>query len=290
VDTAKAISALLTNPGDPYLFLEVVGKGQPLTHQAAPYIAIPTTAGTGAEVTRNSVLTSPAHRVKVSLRSPKMLPAVAIVDPELTHSLPPPVTASTGLDALTQVIEAYVSQKANPFTDALCREGVRRAARSLRKAFQEGTDAAAREDMALTSLFSGLALSNSGLGAVHGLAGPLGGLIGAPHGDICAALLPHVVEVNINELRRQEGQSEGLERYREVARMLTGRESAIAEDGADWLQELGKDLHIRSLTDLGLKQQDLDLVVEKSINASSMKGNPVVLPSFRLEEILERAR
>ena len=181
IDAGKAIAALATNLGDPLDFLEVVGRGQPLRAAPLPFIAIPTTAGTGAEVTRNAVLAVPEQRVKVSLRSPLMLPRVALVDPELTLGLPPALTASTGLDALTQLLEPFVSGRANPFTDALCRDGLRRCARSLRRAFHDGQDAAAREDMALASLFGGLALANAGLGAVHGFAGPIGGMFPAPH-------------------------------------------------------------------------------------------------------------
>jgi len=186
IDTGKAIAALLTNGGEPLDYLEVIGRGRPLTQPSAPMIAIPTTAGTGAEVTRNAVLASPKHRVKASLRSPHMLPDLAIVDPELTYAMPPDVTTSTGLDALTQVLEPFVSNKANPVTDALCREGLARGARSLRRAVRNGRDTAAREDMALTSLFGGLALANAKLGAVHGFAGVLGGMYHAPHGIICA--------------------------------------------------------------------------------------------------------
>jgi alcohol dehydrogenase class IV len=152
IDTGKAIAALMTNPGDLLDYLEVIGKGKPITQPAAPYIAIPTTAGTGAEVTRNAVLAEPSHHVKVSLRSPLMLPRVALVDPELTYSLPPQITASTGLDALTQLVEPFVSIRANPMTDAFCREGLPRAARSLRQAYEYAKDAKAREDMSLASL------------------------------------------------------------------------------------------------------------------------------------------
>src|SRR4051812_26787389 len=161
IDSAKAIAALSTNPGDILDYLEVIGKGQPLKNAPLPVIAIPTTAGTGAEVTRNAVLCSPEHKMKVSLRSPLMLPKAAIVDPELTYDLPPSLTASTGLDALTQLIEPYVSIRANPMTDAICREGLTRATRSLRRAFDDGGDKGAREDMALASLCGGLALANA---------------------------------------------------------------------------------------------------------------------------------
>jgi len=289
VDTGKAISALLTNPRDPFDYLEVIGEGRPLTQSAAPYIAVPTTAGTGAEVTQNAVLSSPDHRVKVSLRSQRMLPRVAIVDPDLTHSAPPSLTASTGLDALTQVIEAYVSRKANLYTDALCREGVRRAARSLRRVFEAGDDKTAREDMALTSLFSGLALANAGLGAVHGLAGPLGGILSAPHGALCAGLLPHVMRANIVSLQGDELAHNVLSRYDELAQLLTGKSSAVARDGVDWIQDLSRDLDVEPLSALGLNQKSIAVTVEKAQHASSMKGNPADLTAEELREILYSA-
>ena len=195
------MAALLTNEGDLSDYLEVVGKGRPLQNPAAPCIAVPTTAGTGAEVTYNAVLGVPDQHVKVSMRSPLMLPRWAIVDPLLTHSMPPELTASTGLDALTQLIEAFVSNKANPLTDGVCREGLQRAGRSLRRAFEDGSDAEAREDMSLASLFSGMALANAKLGAVHGFAGPLGGMTDAPHGVICGKLLPYVMQANVRALQ-----------------------------------------------------------------------------------------
>ena len=222
LDAGKAIAAMVTNPGELLDYLEVIGRGKALAKASAPFIAIPTTAGTGSEVTRNAVLASPEHRVKVSLRSPLMLPRIALVDPELTYDLPPSVTASTGLDALTQLIEPYVCSRPNPMTDALCVEGMQRAARSLRAAVQDGRNTAAREDMAVASLFGGLALANAGLGAVHGFAGPLGGMFPAPHGALCAALLPHVMETNLRALRARQPGSDALLRYDEVARVVTG--------------------------------------------------------------------
>ena len=222
IDTGKAIAALLTNAGDPLDYLEVIGRGQALTDAPAPFIAIPTTAGTGAEVTRNAVLASPEHRVKVSLRSPLMLPRVALVDPELTYGLPPAITASTGLDALTQLIEPFVSIRANPLTDAICRDGMRRAARSLRRAYEEGTMLPPARTWP-ASLFGGLALANAGLGAVHGFAGPLGGLFPAPHGVICARLLPLIVEANVRALQERKPNTSVLQRYAEVARLTADR-------------------------------------------------------------------
>ena len=244
LDAGKAIAAMLTNTGELLDYLEVIGRGQALTKPSAPFIAIPTTAGTGSEVTRNAVLASPEHRVKVSLRSPHMLPKIAVIDPELTYDLPPAITASTGGDALTQLIEPYVSCRANPMTDALCVEGIRRAARSLRAAFTDGRDAAARSDMAVASLFGGLALANAGLGAVHGFAGPIGGQFPAPHGAVCAALLPHVMEANLRALRRRQPAAQALPRYEEVARLVTGSASATAEAGVEWVHKLVADLSI----------------------------------------------
>ncbi|MHC4559940.1 MAG: iron-containing alcohol dehydrogenase, partial [Planctomycetota bacterium] len=222
LDSGKVIAAMLTNIGELEDYLEVVGDGKPLTQSPVPYIAIPTTAGTGAEVTRNAVLIVPEHQVKVSLRSPLLPPRLAVVDPVLTHSMPPSITASTGLDALTQLMEAYVSNKANPLTDGICREGLKRAGRSLLRAYENSSNTAAREDMALASLFSGLALANAKLGAVHGFAGPLGGMICAPHGTICARLLPYVMETNVQALQNRKPDSPALARYDEIAQLLTG--------------------------------------------------------------------
>ncbi len=289
LDTGKAIAALLTNGGDPLDYLEVIGRGQPLTQPAAPYIAIPTTAGTGAEVTRNAVLGSPEHRVKVSLRSPLMLPRLALIDPDLTHTMPPSITASTGLDALTQVMEPYVSNKANPLTDALCLEGMRRAARSLRRAYENGADPSAREDMALASLFGGLALANAKLGAVHGFASPLGGMFDAPHGAVCAALLPHVLAVNVRALGERQPQSEFLQRYDKIAQLLTGHPNATAQDGVAWVQALCQDLQVPPLSTYGLTKADFPDLIAKAGRASSMGGNPIVLTPEELAEILDQA-
>ncbi|MFW9842911.1 MAG: iron-containing alcohol dehydrogenase [Candidatus Thorarchaeota archaeon] len=288
LDTGKAIAAMLTNSGRLLDYLEVVGEGLPLTKTPAPYIAIPTTAGTGAEVTRNAVITVPKKQVKVSMRSSLMLPRLAVVDPELTHSMSPAITASTGLDALTQLIEAYVSNKANPLTDGICREGLKRAARSLRKAYENGSDPDAREDMALASLFSGLALANAKLGAVHGFAGPLGGMIFAPHGVICARLLPFICEANVRALKNREPDSPALARYDQVAQILTGKVSAQAADGVEWIQNLSKALTVPPLTQFGLKEQDFPTVVAKAQKSSSMKGNPIPLTDDEMMEILER--
>ena len=289
IDAAKAIAALLTNPGDILEFLEVIGHARPLPHPAAPCLAIPTTAGTGAEVTRNAVLTSTTHRVKVSLRSPHLLPRLALVDPELTHSLPPGVTAATGLDALTQLIEPYLSCRANPITDALCVDGIRRAARSLRRACDAGGDAAAREDMSVASLFGGLALANAGLGAVHGFAGPVGGMFPAPHGAVCAALLPHVLRANVAALRRRAPQHPARTRADELGRLLTGRPQAMAEDAVQWTLDLVAALQIPPLRAYGVGIADATVLVEAAARSSSMKANPLPLTTDELHAILAAA-
>ena len=290
IDTGKAIAALLTNGGELFDYLEVIGGGKRLSHPSAPFIAIPTTSGTGAEVTRNAVLFSPEQRVKVSMRSPLMLPRLAVVDPLLSHSLPAAVTATTGLDALTQLIEPYVSAFAHPLTDGICREGIRLAARSLRIAYGDGENAAAREDMSLASLFGGLALANAGLGAAHGFAGPLGGMFSAPHGAICARLLPYVMEANVRALESRAPSSPALSKYDEIARLLTGSASARAREGIRWVSEICAALRIPSLSALGLGENDIASVVAKSRKASSMKGNPIVLMDEELVWILTNAR
>lgn len=289
MDTAKAIAALVTNGGAPLDYLEVVGRGQALIRPALPMIAIPTTAGAGAEVTRNAVLLSPEHAVKASLRSPTMLPRLALVDPELTYSLPPHVTASTGLDALTQLIEPFTSGRANPMTDAFCREGMTRAARSLRRAFEHGEDTAAREDMALASLLGGLALANSGLGVAHGFAGPVGGMFDAPHGAVCAALLPNVMSINFRALTQRQPDSPALSRYAEVARIVTDSPAGRAEDGVRWVETLAHDLGIPGLGAYGISHEHVPELVRKAAAASSTKANPVVLTPEELTEILVAA-
>jgi alcohol dehydrogenase class IV len=289
LDAAKAIAAMLTNEGGLLDYVEIIGRGRPLTSSSAPFIAIPTTAGTGTEVTRNAVLASPEHKLKVSLRSPLMLARVAVVDPELTYDLPPALTASTGLDALTQLIEPFVCNRANPMTDGLCIEGLRRAARSLRVAFSKGQDKDAREDMAVASLFGGLALSNAGLGAVHGFAGPVGGSFPAPHGAICAALLPHVMAMNLRALRQRDPHGAALFRYEEAAWWLTGDSKAKADDGVKWIRALVADLKIPRLGSFGLQREHFAGLAAKAANASSMKANPIVLTPNELTEILEQA-
>jgi len=283
IDAGKAVAALIGNGGDPLDYLEVIGAGRPLARPSAPFIAAPTTAGTGSEVTRNAVLASPQHRVKASLRSPHMLPAVAVVDPELTYSLPRDITAATGLDALTQLIEPYVSSRANAMTDMFCLEGIGRVRDGLQRACAD--DPEGRADMAFASLLGGLSLANAGLGAVHGFAAPIGGMFPAPHGAVCAALLPHAMRVNIRALRDRKPES--LSRYATVARLLTG--SDTPEDGAAWVEDLCRRLEIPPLRAHGVRESDAQALVEQAGKASSMKANPIALTREELHEVLAAA-
>ncbi len=289
LDAGKAVAALLTNNDPLSDYLEVVGLGLPIPFPPAPHIAIPTTAGTGAEATANAVLLSREHMVKVSMRSPLMLPALALVDPELSLSMRPEVTASTGLDALTQLLEAFVSKYSNPMTDCLCRDGLARVSRSLLRVFEDGRNIRAREDMSLAALFSGMALANAKLGAVHGFAAPIGGMFPAPHGAACAALIAHVIEANLAALRERAPESPSLAAYVEAARILTGDPSARSSDCADFVSDLCSRLGLPGLSAYGIKAKDLSVIADKAAKASSMKGNPVELTKAELMDILAKA-
>ncbi len=289
IDAGKAVAALLTNEGMLIDYLEVIGGGRPLARPAAPFIAIPTTAGTGSEVTRNAVLASPEHRVKASMRSPLMLPRLAIVDPELTYDLPPGITASTGLDALTQLIEPYVSVRANSMTDVFCLEGMCRAARSLLRAFRDGSSTSARSDMAFASLMGGLALANAGLGVVHGFAASIGGMFPAPHGTVCAALLGPGMAANIRALRARAPESDFLVRYQKVAGVLTGNPGVAPEEGPEFVRSLCAELAIPPLRSYGILEDDVAMLVAHASRSSSMKGNPVSLAPHELAAVLIQA-
>lgn len=288
IDAGKAIAAMLANPGDVLDYLEVIGRAQPLHSPPLPFIAVPTTAGAGSEATRNAVLLSPEHGVKASLRSPLLLPRLAVVDPELTLSAPPEVTAATGLDALSQLLEPFVSLRANPFTDMLCREGLGRIARSLRRAFRDGSDLEARTEMSFASLLGGMALANAGLGAVHGFAAPIGGAFPAPHGAVCAALLAPVTRMNLRALRMRDPQNAALARYEEAARILDPG-AAGADALVDWLEEIRADLGIPPLAAYGIRESDIPVLCEKAARSSSMKGNPVRLEQEELYATLAEA-
>ena len=289
IDLGKAVSMLLANGGDPLDYLEVIGAGQKITRPSVPLVAVPTTAGTGAEVTANAVLASPAHRVKASLRSPLMIPRVAIVDPLLTISCPPRVTAASGLDALTQCLEPFVSVRANALTDCLAAAGLRHAAAGLRAAYADGTNVQARGDMALCSLLGGMTLANAKLGAVHGLASAIGGTADIPHGAACAALLAPVAEANVRALRSAQPDGPALSRYAEAGRLLTGDPAATIEDGIAWIRQTVTHLQIPRLREFGLRPEDFSDITASAMKASSTQGNPVALTGDDLHAILAEA-
>jgi len=287
IDCAKAVAGLLTNGGDALDYMEVVGKGQKITKPAAPWIAVPTTAGTGAEVTRNAVIGYPEKSFKASIRSELLLPRVALIDPQLGVGVPAQVTAASGMDALCQCIEAYTSSGANPMTDALALEGVRLAARSLKHAYENPGNLEARGDMAMAALLSGIALTNAGLGAVHGFAAPLGAAFPVPHGVVCAALLPGVIAANVAALRAASHATLG--RYVTLGRTIGGQHLA-ADEAIDAVirttRTLAQELAIPRLGNFGITAAQVPGIVELAQKASSMKFNPVVLPKETLQEVL----
>ena len=286
MDTAKAISALAGDKGELAEYLEVIGPGKRVNQKGVNCVVLPTTAGTGSEVTKNAVIKLPDFGVKVSLRGTGLLPNTAIVDPELTLSLPPDVTASTGMDALTQLIESYVSIKSKSLTDSMAWSGIKFTAMYLPEAYRDGANLTAREGMSYASLISGMCLANSGLGAVHGFAAVIGGMYSIPHGAICAALLPAVCQINIKAARKR-GLDDVLEKYDELSRVVTGRRNGSADDLLMWLESLTTQLGIKPVDELGLHKTDFSTVCERAKLASSMKGNPIELSDSELMEILE---
>lgn len=286
IDTAKAIAVLVTNPGHPLEYLEVVGLGKPLKNPPLPCVVLPTTSGTGAEATRNSVIGLPEYKLKVSLRHFYLLPNLAIVDPELTLTLPPYQTAITGLDALTQLIEAYLSSRVTPLIEALCKDAIPRAIMALPLAVTDGANLTVRTQMAYVSLVSGIALANSGLGAVHGLAGPLGGWLNAPHGAICGRLLPAVLKFNTMALMERDPTNPALARIYEIAKWITGSTQATVEDAVTVLLDMLHQFQIPKLSFYGLKPEDIPNIVLNAQNSSSMKANPIKLTVEELNQIL----
>ena len=281
IDTAKAISGIATNGGSVLEYLEGVGSGKVITKDSLPYIAIPTTSGTGAEVTKNSVILSQKQKFKKSIRSFKLIPNIALVDPELTLGVPPQITAYCGMDALTQLIEPYTSKKAKPFTDALAIYGIPFIARSLLKAVRDGSNLPARTDMALGSLLSGCALANSGLGAAHGIAASLGANFGIPHGLACGILLPHVMKMNMTA---ETG------KFADIGEALTGMHFSdrkrAAEAGVEFVRKLAEDIGIpTNLKSFGITKEDIPSLAKNS-RGSSMSGNPVELSNEELEGFL----
>lgn len=289
MDTAKAVAGMATNPGDMLDYLEVVGRGRPLAQRPLPIVAVPSTAGTGAEVTRNAVIGVPAAKVKVSLRSPWLLPGLAVLDPDLLDGLPAEVIAHSGLDAFSHLMESLVSCRANPLTDALAVEGLRHCAGSLRKGFLSGMVGQTSESLMLASLCGGLCLANGGLGAVHGFAAPLGGMVHAPHGAICACLLAPVMEANLRALAERAPEHPARARYRQIAEIVNGKAEIEAEQGVAWVRNLCQDLGVRGLSRFGLSENDIPGLVTKAQAASSMRGNPVQLFESELIALAKKA-
>jgi alcohol dehydrogenase class IV len=289
LDVAKAAAILATNGADPLEHLEVIGRGRPFTHAALPWVAVPTTAGTGSEATRNAVVSGKG--VKASLRSPLMVAKVAVVDPDLLTGLPPATIASSGLDAFSQLVEPFLSSRATPFTDALARDGLLRSVRSLRAAFEHGLDddPARREDLAVASLFGGLCLANSGLGAVHGFAGPAGGMFDAPHGAVCAALLPASLDVTLRALGDRAPDHPSLVKAVELAYLFTGTTEATVADALQWIRDLCSALDVPGLSAYGMTEADVPTLVGNAQAASSMKANPIELTVPELTEIAQRS-
>lgn len=282
IDLGKAVSMLLTHEGDPLDYAEVVGRGQSFTHAGLPVLAIPTTAGAGAEMTRNAVLREPNHGVKVSLRSPHMVPQHVILDADTLRGVPPDVMAATGMDALCQLIEAFVCIRSTPWTDALCRAGIPLAIRHLADACLDSGHDVAREQMMLAACWSGMALTNAGLGAVHGFAAAAGGILDAPHGWICARLLAPVTRANVAKLREQEDAGDILKKYRELAEWMYDDSSAAPEKAADWLDRLTQEL---PLANRCIPAKHEIKIVQDTIRSSSIKGNPVSFSATELQAI-----
>ncbi len=293
IDLGKAIAGLVTNTGSAKNYLEIIGKGKKIIEQPLPLIAIPTTAGTGTEVTENAVILSREDKLKASIRNPLLIPKVAIIDPELMVSLPKEITASCGLDALTQLIEAFTSNKSQPITDSLAILGIQKATESLIRTFDEGNDLDAREDMAFASLLSGICLANAGLGALHGLAGSIGGMFNIPHGIICGALLSSTIEQNIIKLLSQVPYSHKLSKYVRLGEIVsehpfeTMREAVTNIIG--YTRNITKILEIPKLAKFGFKQSEFKAIITQAKKSSSMGYNPVELSDEQLTEILLQA-
>lgn len=284
LDLGKALAALMPGTGDPVRHFEVVGEGRPLDGTPLPFVAVPTTAGTGAEATRNAVIGMPGQGLKVSLRDPRMVARLAVVDPALTDGAPRAVTLASGLDAVTQLIEPYLSCRANILTDALCRDAIPQGIAALVR-LVDTEDPAARDALARTSFLGGIALSNAGLGAVHGLAGVIGGRVGGAHGAICGRLLVPVLRANHQAM---SGNAAWLDRLMQVHgwlfAALPGRGDGVAR-----LADFVDAQDLPRLGALGVTAGDIPGIAEDAARSSSMKANPVALPAGVLEDVLRQA-
>lgn len=294
LDAAKAIAGLL-KPGNSVMdHLEGVGPELPYRGPGTPFIAVPTTAGTGSEATKNAVLAiHGADGFKKSFRDERLVAEYAVIDPDLLASCPPPVIAANGMDAFTQLLESYVSSKANPFTDALARSGMERVRDALLP-WHEGTgeSAAQRTDMAYAALLSGITLAQVGLGSVHGLAAPIGAFFPIPHGVVCGTLVAEATRTNLAALQAREPGHSALGKYAEAGRLLAGDNSltdaaahaALLDILEDWTRRLG----LPRLGAYGVGESDVARIVANS-RGSSMKTNPIVLSDAEIAGIV-RAR
>ena len=292
IDAAKAVAALVGNGGSALDYMEVVGRGQKLSRASIPWIAIPTTFGTGAEATKNAVIGAPDRGFKASIRGEQLLAKIVLVDPVLGKSVPSKVIAQSGMDALCQLIESYTSNGAGPMTDGLAMAGLKRVPSALNRAYLNRQDIDALTNMALAALLGGITLANAGLGAVHGFAAPLGANFPIPHGAVCAALLPHVVRANVVALRGSSEDHPALARYAEIGRAAGADASSDAEAIEFLIQflfELGRDLHIQPLSAFGVEDKDVDRIVALARKASSMRFNPIVLNDAVLASVLRDA-
>ena len=284
LDMTKALAGLIPAKHPVMTYLEVVGDGRALEQQPLPWIAIPTTAGTGSEMTKNAVIDIPDAQRKVSLRDSKLLPAIALVDPAFTDDTPKAVTLACGLDAVTQCIEPYLSNKRSFLTDSLVEPVIPRALQALHRLMSQETSED-RDTLAYTSMIGGVALANSGLGVVHGFAGPLGSVTGAAHGAICGALLPYGLKVN----RHFADDPIVIQRLDQIANWIIPIFGGMKADAFDTLAAWIADQGITGLASLGLKEVDIRAVATASQASSSMKANPVALPLEELVSVLEEA-
>ncbi|NOH83948.1 iron-containing alcohol dehydrogenase [Vibrio sp. 03-59-1] len=286
IDMGKALAAVIPNQGDVYDYVEVVGRNVPLKTKPIPLIAIPTTASSGSEVTKNAVLKSGQDRVKVSLRSPDMLADVAIVDPTLTYGTDAYTSGRGAMDAFTHLMEAYVCGDPNPLTDMVCEEGLRRLSPSIIAACKQD-DHKARADLSFAAMLGGMAITNAKLGAAHGLASALGGKLNAPHSVISGRLAPFVMSENINEAKAA-GRSDILNRYKRIAQIVTGRTNAHIEDSVLWVQMVLDKLALPHLSEFGVCSTSFEQVAQDALQSVAIKGNPLPLNEERLIHILNQ--
>ncbi len=292
IDAGKAIAGLLPSGDSVMDYLEGVGGGKTYQGPSTPLIAVPTTAGTGGETSKNAVLSVIGEQgFKKSFRHELLVARHIVLDPELTLPCPPSVSAACGMDALTQLIESYVSTGASPMTDALALSGLRKVRRSLLRVAEEGSDLSARADMLYASSLSGLTLANAGLGSVHGLASPLGAFFPVPHGVICGTLLAEAVAMNIRVMEQREPENRALSRYAQIGRLLTQHEQADDASARQALCALLRDwkkcLNMPRLGTYGIGESDVARIVANS-RGNSMQTNPVRLTDEEIGELLLR--